>query len=414
MEVLMYSKKIEERFTEEEFEVLREKVYDFLDVMKKEGYEEESIGSIDLEKIEKIYIFLNEHNILDMKLDVFPLSSVERQVLIDKASRKIQNLKVIVDYVPEIPEDFKSVEELKKSGIIEEPYWGLIPDVCNACGEKIISNYNLTIVRCSNLRCTHNLTSQMRKLAVKENITGMGKATCFEYIKNSGIKSVLNMVEGNDAIAFSFKNRLENRKKTYAEWVQHLSFPGINAQANTLFEGINSYEEYMKEVNNKGSVRDFCLSRLGGEGKQADNISAILLAYNYELENIERVFQVGIQSEKVMYLAMTGNVTMQLPASYGRVTKQKYLDFINSIYPEYISFRKTESVSKANLVVSDYPSGSAKYLAGKSQNKLVTSQHLLGYILSTEIFIKNLFPNDYEERIEKLKEQGRCFKTTKD
>ena len=110
---------------------------------------------------------------------------------------------------------------------------------------------------------------------------------------------------------------------------------------------------------------------------------------------------------------MTGHIYFSMPG-YGKFTKDKFLSLINNIYPEYVSFRKTESVSKAFMVISDYPSGSSKYVAAKSQDKLISSDKLVKLMMETEYFLKVFFPKDFEEKVEKLKSEGRFYTLDKE
>lgn len=394
-------------YTEEEKEQILEHVNNFLnDLYDKYGDSEED--GLDMLKVDEIRNFLVDNEYNTINLDVFELNSQERSVLEHTLKMSYFKSSKGIDYQPKIPEGFFSVEELKKNEVIYKEYWDLVPDTCPACGEAIVSNDNLTIVKCSNMRCKHNLASSLRKIAVKESIPGLGGKTCYSYFEDGRMKSVLDVFEYPDSKTCLAYDRMKSRKREYSEWVKLLSLPGIEAQANYLFKGINCYDDYLKELNKYGSVFSFCLNRLGGEGKQASNIAQVLEAYDYELQHLEEIFPLGVEAEKVIYIAMTGNVYFSIPGQ-GRFTKQRFLDLINSIYPEYISFRKTESVNKALMVISDYASGSSKYNAAKSQNKLISSDSLVRSMMNTEGFMKLFFPDDHESKIEKLKSEERFY-----
>ena len=67
-----------------------------------------------------------------------------------------------------------------------------------------------------------------------------------------------------------------------------------------------------------------------------------------------------------------------------RFTKAEYLNLLNNMYPDLVTFRKTESVDKASVVIADYVSTSSKYRAGKSKGKLFTSLEFLCEVLNKE------------------------------
>lgn len=400
-------------YTEEELQEILVKVENFIEYLD-EKYGESNATDMNLLKVEEVRNFISDNNYRGMNLELFGLSEYEISTLESLLRVSFVKGAKEIKYEPKVPEGFSKVEDLKKDGVIQEYYWDLVPDKCNACGESIIGNDNLTIIKCSNLRCKHNLASSLRKIAVKESIPGFGNKTCFNYFNDGRVKSVLDVFDQPDGnIYYAVQKMKSGRKREFSEWVKLISLPGIEAQANYLFKGINNYNEYVDAVNKCGGLFNFCLNRLGGEGKQAGNIAQVLEAYDYELQHIEDLFPIGVEAEKIIYLALTGNVYFNLPGE-GRFTKQKYLDFINSIYPEYVTFRKTESVNKAFLVISDYESGSSKYRAGKSQNKLISSKDLVNLMLHTKEFLKLCFPNSYLEKVEKLKADGRCFGENKE
>lgn len=394
-------------YTEEELSAILEKVNNFISELDDKYGESDDYG-LNILKVDEIRNFMVDNELMDLNLDIFELNSQERSALEHTLKVSYFRSNAEITYQPKIPEGFEAVEILKKEGVISKDYWDLVPDVCPACGEKIVSNDALTIIKCSNMRCKHNLASSLRKIAVKESIPGLGGKTCYSYFESGRLKSVIDVFEYPDGKVCQAYDRMKMRKREYSEWVKLLSLPGIEAQASYLFKGINSYDDYLAELNKCGSVFNFCLSRLGGEGKQAGNIAQVLEAYDYELQRIEDIFPIGVEAERIVYIAMTGHIYFSMPG-YGKFTKDRFLELINSIYPEYISFRRTESVGKALMVISDYPSGSSKYVAAKSQNKLISSESLVRSMMNTEEFMKLFFPNDYEERIAKLKSEERFY-----
>lgn len=404
------TKQDSKQYSEEELKEILEKVNNFLSDLD-DKYDDSEEGHVNVEKIDEIRNFIYDNEYFNLNLDIFDLNSFERSTLEHTLKTSFFRSAKEIKYVPSIPNGFEEVEKLKADNIIFKEYWDLVPNTCSACGSKIVSNDNLTIIKCSNMRCKHNLASSLRKIAVKESITGLGGKTCYTYFDSGKMKSVLDVFEYPNGKICNAYDRMKSRKREYSEWVKLISLPGIEAQANYLFRGINSYDDYLKELNKHGSIFNFCLSRLGGEGKQASNVAQVLEAYDYELQKIEEVFPIGVEAERIVEIAMTGNIYFTMPGQ-GRFTKQKFLDLINSIYPEYISFRKTESVNKAFMVISDYASGSSKYNAAKSQNKLISSESLIQSMLNTEGFIKLFFPDDYEERIDKLKSENRFFQNS--
>lgn len=399
--------------TGEDLDKIRIKTEDFLNYLD-EKYELDDYGlkspdEVDVELVNEIIAFIEEIEIFNLNLDLFCLTDAEKAVVNSQLIKmSVLSKNDEINYTPEIPEDFDTVEELKKCHHIQPKYWNIIPNKCSACGSDIISNYNLTIVRCSSLRCVHNLASSLRKIAVKESIPGLGGATCFTYFMDNKYKSIFDVLRSPDSKVYLSIQKLKSTKRQYSDWVKFLSLPGIEAQASTLFNGINSYDEYAEQVNRSGSVFAFCLNRLGGEGKQAKNVSQVLIAYDYELQQIDKEFTVSKESEKTVYIALTGNVIINLP-NMGRVTKQKYIEFINNIYPEYVKFEKTESVNKASFVVADYTSSSAKYRAGESQNKIISSEQLLLFMLNTEQFMRTLFPESWMVKVDNLKLKERFY-----
>lgn len=398
---------MDNKYTDEELKVILDKVNDFIRSLFYE-FGDSTEDSLNLSKVDKITNFIYDNEFYDLNLDIFDLSQKERTVLESSLRISIRRGDKEIDYIPSVPDGFYKVEDLKAKEFIFKEYWDLVPNTCSACGADIVSNDNLTVIKCCNMRCKHNLASSLRKIAVKESIPGLGGKTCFTYFNSGKLRSVLDVFEYPDGKVSVALDRIKSRKREYSEWVKLISLPGIETQSNYLFRGINNYSDYFREVNKCGGVYNFCLNRLGGEGKQARNVSQVLEAYDYELQKIEDLFPIGVESEKIINIAMTGNIYLNLPG-YGSFTKQKFLDLINNIYPEYLSFRKTESVNKAFMVISDYESGSSKYNAAKAQNKLISSTTLVQSMLNTEEFIKLFFPEDYENKIEKLKLENRFY-----
>ena len=293
-------------------------------------------------------------------------------------------LKPNTKYEITIPNGFYTVRELKDSGTIREEYWNAVPDVCD-CTANIIANKSLTILRCSNLRCTHCIASSIEKLAKEYSIAGIGGTTAFNLVMSQGYSSILDFLEKPP---FEYSHRVSMLKaeaRDYANCVKMIAIPTMKAQALTIFKGINSYDEYLKMVEHHGGLMTFVKSRVGGDGVQAMKLAEMLTAYDYELQNIERVFSLRKEAKHEMFIAMTGNIKSVLqPLHLSKMTKAEYLNLLNNMHPDLVTFRKTESVDKASVVIADYVSTSSKYRAGASKGKLFTSLEFLCEVLNRE------------------------------
>lgn len=293
-------------------------------------------------------------------------------------------LKPNTKYKITIPNGFYTIKDLKETGVIKKVYWDAVPDVCD-CTADIIANKSLTVLRCSNLRCTHCIASSIEKLAKEHGIPGIGGTTAFNLVMSQGYSSILDFLERPP---FEYSHRvgiIKAEARDYASCVKLISIPTLKAQALTIFKGINSYEEYLKMVEYHGGLMIFVRSRVGGDGVQAMKLAEMLTAYDYELQNIERVFALRKEAKHEMFIAMTGNILAVLPALHlSKMTKAEYLNLLNNMHPDLVAFRKTESVDKASVVIADYVSTSSKYRAGAAKGKLFTSLEFLCEVLNKE------------------------------
>ena len=295
--------------------------------------------------------------------------------------------------------DFYTVEQLIKNGTIPEYYAQFVPRTC-ICGQPVIANTNLTQIMCSNPRCISNIASSVEKYCKHYKIRGIGPKKAYQLVKDHGCKSILDFFSiPLPEIAADVQESLK-QPVSYAQAVQLLYIPDLSTRALTVFDRIDSYGQY-RELRDRYSLPiGFFIERVGGEGTLAMQVMQLLDAYDWELQNLHNFFKIQKSAKVTLYVAMTGEVNLQLPeVGLGKMTKDCFLQILNSLYPDYITFSMTSSVNKANFVVAEYPSGTRKYVLASQEfpEKLTTSRNLLLMALNIEAFFRGVFGEELGE-----------------
>lgn len=311
-----------------------------------------------------------------------------------------------------------TVIEAKKDGNIPEKYQRFFPDTCE-CGAPIITSPNFGNLSCSNYRCHKKIAKQIVEVCRGLGVKGIGAETAYDMVLQRGYHSVIDFILKPDPKVYEVTEIVSKKSYDFIEAVQLLKFYSFNAKASNVFEDINSYADYEKEIAKAGSLDRFVIERIGGTGREAGRVSAVLEAFDYELRMIDKIFNIRQQAELEFPISITKSVVeFSKFMKCGAVSKKEYCDYLNRIYPKNVKFILTNTAERALFIISDQPEYmTEKRKIGERKGNLLTSVQFLRLVCNTEPFFKMIYKDEeVAERKLKLfmkeKEEKEKTKTT--
>lgn len=290
-------------------------------------------------------------------------------------------------------DNFVTIEEAKATGIIpasyinaKDPAGGIFPNRCK-CGSQNIISRNLKRAMCCNPKCKIKMGLALAELFARLGVKGLGEATCIKFI--SLVYDKLQYASHLEVFLMKYddyppqfkwtvigeKMYIECQKArktpmTFSGMVTMLGLPEFGNGAADLFYGFHSFEEFFATIKKFNGIQNYCSSR-GVYDKDKlfwlyCSMTDIMVA-DHVFYNIRRE---GLRKIKV---CITGILTIRNV----RVSRKEYVDACNNIAKldnglQLFEIENTAAKETCSYVIADYPSNSAKYLAGKKRGVLIT------------------------------------------
>lgn len=278
------------------------------------------------------------------------------------------------------------VTEAFEQGILNEYYKPFINDTCE-CGSPLHITRNRKRYYCENPRCIIQLVKMAENMLKKMNVLGLGKARLREIMR--GREDTILQLWVNPFVPLGIKNEMEKFCKkpiSYRRAIQMLSIPGFNKKAYKLFDGIDSYKQYVEDVQREQSLDLWLFKKLGRTGLEYDFIKKTLILFDKELYGLHYVFNIKEQARVTLRLVISGN-----PKGYKN--KEVYIQHLNEIGGKYFEFELCSAVASVHFIIADTDNPTPKWKRAKKREEeegrivLMRSWEYLAYLQNA---IKNL------------------------
>ncbi len=314
--------------------------------------------------------------------------------------------------------------------------------VCDCCGSLIITNENLTEMKCSNPDCLMTLTARALGVYRRYDSKGVGPALVFKYIRDNEISNMyealikppqlvqsqiqewfnsphsvgdvikmLNLPGQGETVSGFFTNVLDSKRfihDVYSLAIGQelrvnglfLDAPKVRKVTDLYFEldfetfkssfekrGINlecDSKEELDFVLFKNGLYWYITGGLGGSrAETARALSETLATYRKEFIFLLSRVKIDKPITNTCKIVITGdiiNVTKRDGTYYDR---EEFVAFLNEFTkPRGVLLLNSTALKSCDYVIADTPSNTNKYRAGKAENKLITSDVFLALVKS--------------------------------
>ena len=281
--------------------------------------------------------------------------------------------------------EFLTVVDAKQEGIIPAAFFTYIADVCPCCGEQMLISRSRTMLKCSNAYCIRKLAFRADGLLKDLGIKGYGPQSLETFCDEYRTKSMINFIL-DPPPPYNLIECIQDLNPTFPQLVEMLHIPNFGTKAYKLFDGFDSFMEFLQAMNASGDMVSFITKRVGGQETTAA-IVQILTTYRDELLKITDLIKVRPKSKKVILIQITGHILNVRSESGGSLTKDDFVRALNDIGSKIgYEFRRSDALKSVSFIVADTKSNTRKYNIGKERNILVTSDKLLASMLKlTEV-----------------------------
>lgn len=272
--------------------------------------------------------------------------------------------------------EFLKVTEAKQEGLIPPAFNEYIEDTCPCCGQSMFISRSRTILKCSNAYCIRKIAFQADGLLKDLGIKGYGPTLLETFCKEYSISSMLDFIL-EPPPPYNLVDCIQAMNPTFPQLVEMLHIPNFGTKAYKLFDGYDSFKEFVTDMASSGDMINFITQRVGGQETTAAIID-ILTTYHSDLQQITDIIRVRPKSKKVILIQITGHILNVKTENGGSLTKDEYVRILNAAGSKIgYEFRRSDALKSVSFIVADTASRTKKYLIGKERNVLVSSDMLL-------------------------------------
>lgn len=275
--------------------------------------------------------------------------------------------------------DLLTVSEAKAEKVIPESFFSYIPDTCPCCGQPMFISRSRTVLKCKNPSCVRKVAFQADALLKDLGIKGYGPVSLENYCSTFHINSILDFIR-KPPPPFNLIELMQEKNPTFTQLVAMLHIPNFGTKAFKLFDGYNSYMEFINALAASEDGMQFMHARVNGDETLAVIIE-ILHDYMDCLKGITSLVTVRSKSDNVILIQITGHVLNVRSEDGSSLTKDEYINVLNNIgIKGGYEFRMSSALQSVKFIVADTPSNTRKYRIGQERGVLVTSDKLLASI----------------------------------
>ncbi len=275
--------------------------------------------------------------------------------------------------------ELMTVNSAKEVGLIPESFFSYIPDTCPCCGQPMYISQSRTVLKCKNASCVRKVAFQADALLKDLGIKGYGPVSLENYCNTFHINSILDFIQ-KPPPPFNLIELMQEKNPTFTQLVEMLHIPNFGTKAFKLFDGFNSYMEFIDALAASEDSMQFLRARVSGEETLAVVID-IMHDYTDSLKNITSLVTVRNKSDNIILIQITGHVLNVRAEDGSSLTKDEYITVLNNIgIKGGYEFRMSSALQSVKFIVADTPSNTRKYRIGQERGVLVTSDKLLASI----------------------------------
>lgn len=288
------------------------------------------------------------------------------------------------------------VLEAKKSGLIPNEYWDVVPDTCPDCGKPLSITYNRKTLLCDNPYCDVKIIKRMAEMLSNFGIKGTGESYCeqlfyriwdyreelikkgedYRYIKEDrfGIspleifKLPLNEYSKvyNSAVReykFNCIQSVLSKKYLFTDVVAKCALPGLKVNANKLFYGCESFEDFYNKTNKLQELESY-VNRIYNYGDLADNMIMTIKMYLPDFIYMDKLFKYKKLPKETIKIAITGEIN-----KIGNMSRDVFVSNMINLSEGTINIVNSKALASVSYIIADSNNGSRTYNSGLSRQQ---------------------------------------------
>lgn len=303
---------------------------------------------------------------------------------------KLEEVKKLYDKRGALNE-FYTVAEAKKVGIIPASFAQYIDDYCE-CGSENIIKGSRTQLLCCDPMCAIKQGYKLSAMFSKFGIDGVGPETCKKVyrelhaynasIVSTGGKPILqtkyhleiltvpwekypiSLRNVAGSLFYSGCQKILQTTVTFPKLLGMLGLRGLGGNTEKLFRGLNSFADLKKEITEKGSLEAFCADR----GFYSAQILFDIRTAFVDIQIADKLFANSMRSVglKELNICITGNIKLK----GNSIKKSDFINLLNQMCTlengtQIFEVKMTSAVEHNPFVLYSTPSNSIKFVKGQ-------------------------------------------------
>lgn len=267
----------------------------------------------------------------------------------------------------------------KQNGIIKEPWHKYFKDTCKYCAHEMVISNTRAEFKCNNPYCGRRVAGQIVGLLQDLDYKNIGIKTALAWVQ-TGTDSVIKFLLEPPVQLYHIVQDIESREFNVPQLVRLLHIPRLDLQAEQIFKGVDSWEDFIAQVKDAGTLEAYIQQRIGGDIQVAAMVDT-LLDYEADIQAMLQLVKPVKQAGKIIDIVITGFLTQSKTEENKRPTKSQYLAALNRKARQInIQFRDTSAINSVQFVVADEPTTNNNYVVGEKRGVIITSAALMSVV----------------------------------
>lgn len=282
---------------------------------------------------------------------------------------------------------------------LPERFADCLPEFCETCGAPMEISANLTSLHCSNPRCKDKMVMRIKALCGDLGILTFGEKAIEKFLDTYNVDSPMDIfgLQEGDMMSPDISRKVSDciilqlqakKKMLLWEYVMYNNIPNVRTSAREIFQGYNSIQEAIADIEHGGVP--FIQKKLGIDAEGELSVRAIKV-YNSIMEYKEDLLK-GIEYIEIVHLGNIKELNVVCSDQVGGKfhKKAEFYSYVNNEFADKIHVNFLPSVNKNidYLVWAGADGSPARYT---SKVKSVEGYNARGYnipIVTAEQFIE--------------------------
>lgn len=300
-------------------------------------------------------------------------------------------------------DNYMSVIEAKKQGIIPEDYVNIFQDECKCGSDMIIrltpdenGHKKIKAVQCCDPRCYIKVAGNLSYFLERLGIKDFGMQTAIKLIHAIyndlehkshfdvfflPIESLPELSSLHEVALAQANYKLLNEEMSLSQVLSLGAIPAWETSIQEVMQNYSDMDEVLVEIEEMGSIRAF-LAQYNIRSEQKLFYFKEYLPDMCILASLLGENKLRPKAKQPYDICITGSLVLE----GNRITKAAFVELLNRISraedgTQLFEFKNTSGPMTASYVVADAPSSSAKYKAGLRANNLITSDKLYNKVI---------------------------------